>query len=268
MKTPGHKSTICINLLEPLQRYRVALKKRQQACLPKAAALHSFEVRHKEYRIALQALFLVCCFLSGLVDGYSADLKAAIDGLQRRYASVKTVTADFQQFYRAPGIEQVESGVFWMKKPGLMRWEYRIPESRLFIADGRESYLYEPQNRQVTVQSYDVSDTRDTPLGFLLGAGDIDRSFVSSWETALKPAVEGTLIIRMTPRKSDPYCSYLILEIDRQTYDLRRILIREPNGSTSEFLLTKMAVNVKVNDRDFQFKVPKGVEVIRLMNDR
>src|SRR5512136_131267 len=57
-----------------------------------------------------------------------ADVDSAVAGLQKRYASVETVTGSFRQTFRAPGIDQVESGVFRMKKPCMMRWEYRQPE--------------------------------------------------------------------------------------------------------------------------------------------
>ncbi len=45
---------------------------------------------------------------------------------------------------------------------------------------------------------------------------------------------------------------------------MRRIVIREQTGSVSEFLLTNLQTNVRVDNRQFEFKIPKGVEVIRL----
>jgi outer membrane lipoprotein carrier protein len=174
------------------------------------------------------------------------------------------VKADFQQTYRAPGVDQVESGVFWMKKPGLMRWEYRSPEVKLFIATGRETYLYLPDERQVMVSRFRTSELHSTPLQFLLGAGDIAGSFQASLETDIKPSLRGTILLRLTPRTPEPEYSYLMLELDTTTYDVRRIIIRERTGNTSEFLLTNMVTNLKVEDREFEFKIPKGVEIIHL----
>src|SRR5512144_410947 len=90
-------------------------------------------------------LLRVLCILSASGIAVSADpLTEAVLGIQKRYAAVDSLSADFQQKYRGPGIEQTESGVLWMKKPGLMRWEYAEPEKKLFIADGRETFLYTP----------------------------------------------------------------------------------------------------------------------------
>jgi outer membrane lipoprotein carrier protein len=207
--------------------------------------------------------FMLCSFVSA-VESYALDLDAVVAGLQRRYASVETVTGSFQQTYRAPGIDQVESGVFRMKRPGLMRWEYRQPEEKLFIADGREAFLYAPQDRQVTIQSFSAADMRDTPLEFLLGGADIKRNFAVSWESHLKPVAAQNALIRLSPRSSDGQYEFLVLEVDPNTFDLRRIVIREHSGNTSEFLLTNIILNAKMGNKEFQFKPPKGVEVVRL----
>jgi outer membrane lipoprotein carrier protein len=192
------------------------------------------------------------------------SVSAAVAGLQKRYSAVNTVTAEFRQSYRAPGVDQVESGVLWMKKPGLMRWEYRDPETKFFIADGHDTYLYMPEDRQVMVSRFSTSEMRSTPLQFLLGQGNIAASFGASLEAELKPKLQGTILLRLVPSAPELDYNYIVLELDALTYDVRRIVIREPTGSTSEFLLANLKTNVKVDDKQFRFKIPKGVEVIHL----
>jgi outer membrane lipoprotein carrier protein len=218
------------------------------------------------YRFAKCLLGILFCFLSSPVAD-AADAGKVVEGLERRYASVKTVAGTFRQTYRAPGIDQTESGGFWLKRPGFMRWEYRDPEEKLFVADGRESFLYVPLDRQVTVQPLRASDLRGMPLELLLGAGNIRQSFDVSWEGEFKPETERASLIRLTPRSSEAQYSFLVLELDGETYDVRRIVIRERTGNTSEFLLTDMQTNVRIENKKFQFKIPKGVEVIRLTSE-
>jgi outer membrane lipoprotein carrier protein len=205
--------------------------------------------------------------LPGIPGAYAQDVSAVMARLEQRYASVKTVTGSFQQTYRAPGIDQSESGVFWLKRPGLMRWEYRHPEEKLFIANQKESFLYVPFDRQVTVQDFNPSDLHGTPLELLLGAGNIQKSFTASWEADILPKTEKAFLIRLEPRSSGSAYSFLVLELDRETRDIRRIVIREKTGNTSEFLLTDMTTNVKIEDGKFQFKMPKGIEVVRLTGE-
>lgn len=195
------------------------------------------------------------------------NVSAIVAGIQRRYASVQTVKGSFRQNYRAPGIHQEESGEFWLKRPGLMRWEYREPLEQLFVADGRQAFLYVPEDRQVTVRPLTAADLRNTPLDLLLGTGKIEANFVVSPETQSKPKLEGTIVLRLTPRGQSDY-SFLLLEVDRQNFEIRRILIRESGGSTSEFHLSNMVLNARVDSKLFQFKTPKGVEEIRLDDGR
>ena len=198
------------------------------------------------------------------IEPAQQDLPAIVAGLQQRFAAVTTVTANFRQTYRAPGIEQTESGILYMKKPALMHWEYRDPEQKIFIADGRETYLYSPENRQVVVRRFSTHELLNTPLQFLLGHGDIMESFLVSWEGEIQSRIEATYLIRLEPRNPDAEYSDLVLECDEKTFDLRRLVIRERNGNTSEFLLTDLKTNVKINNQKFQFRIPKGVEVIRM----
>lgn len=177
---------------------------------------------------------------------------------------METASGSFRQTYRAPGMEQEEAGSFVLKKPGFMRWEYRVPEEKLFVADGRECFLFVPQDRQVTVYPLTASDVRSTPLAFLLGGGNIINNFSISSESEYRPVFDRTSLIRLKPLKHEEEYLFLVLELDVSSFDIRRVVIREHGGNTSEFFLTNVATNIKVNSRDFQFKPPKGVEVVRL----
>lgn len=225
-----------------------------------------------------QGLLLACtlAILTRLVypaaGGAAAEQSEAADpavdrmvaGLQQRYAGIRSLSADFVQTYRAPGIEQSESGTLWMKKPGLMRWEYRQPEEKLFVADGRETFLYTPEDRQVLVSRFTAEELQSTPLQFLLGRGRIRDSYEVSVEAESRPKLEGTVVLRLVPRSSDSSYSWIEIECDERSYELRRLTVREPSGNTSEFLLTNVSTNIRVDDRRFRFSIPEGVEVIRL----
>jgi outer membrane lipoprotein carrier protein len=193
-----------------------------------------------------------------------ADLKATIAALQQRYATVDSIRADFSQTYRAPGIDETESGTLYMKKPGLMRWEYRHPEIKLFVADGRDTYLYTPEDRQVLVQRFTAADLHSTPLEFLLGRGDILRSFDASWEPDAGSKAAGFISLRLVPRSAQADYAYLVLDCDPGSYDISRIVIHELGGNTSQFVLSNVKTNIKIDSKQFEFKIPKGVEVVHL----
>jgi outer membrane lipoprotein carrier protein len=194
----------------------------------------------------------------------NAKVETVLSGLQQRYAGIHTVTANFRQLYHAPGIEMLESGVLWMKKPGLMRWEYSDPEAKLFVADGHEMYLYTPEDRQVVVSRLTERDLRSTPLQFLLGQGNLERDFYSSLEDKLNHTFPDTVMLRLVPRSSERDYDYVVLEVDGKTFAIRRIVIVEKTGNTSEFILGNVETNVKIDNKQFQFKIPRGAEVMKM----
>jgi len=195
---------------------------------------------------------------------FPSDAESALAEMQRRYSSVDTISGSFTLTnYPIPGVEQVEKGVFWLKKPALMRWEYSYPEEALFVADGKESFIFDPQNNQVTVQSLTTEELLSTPLNLLLGAGDIEKSFLVEPEDAFKPSVEGNQIIRLKPRSETDY-SLLILEIDDETSDLVRLIIQEQDENTREYLFTDLKLDDKVSKEKFKFIIPEDAEVHRM----
>ena len=215
------------------------------------------------------SLFVFLCCIDCHGWSYALDLDNVVEGFRQRYAAVETVRGNFQHHYQAlaQGIDQTESGLFWFKKPILMRWECRQPEEKLFVVDGHESFHYVRLDYQVYVEPFTTEDLRNTPLELLLGTADIRKSYTFSWEVSVLPKYQHTCMIRLTARKPEPGYSFLVLELDQETWDLRRLLIRETTGNTSEFLFTNVETNVKIENSKFRFKTPKGVDVVQLTDD-
>ncbi len=225
-----------------------------------------FKLRLLRRLTIIPKLFALVAALPAMVPCLPAqnDLGAAIAAIQRRYATVQSIRADFTQTYHAPGMDQTESGVVIMQKPGLMRWEYRTPEVKLFIADGHDTYLYTPGDRQVLVRRFTLEDLRSTPIQLVLGQGDIRRNYGVSWEPGSAAGAGGVVQLRLTPRAGSLDYAYVVLECAEGSYDLRRIVIREVTGNTSEFQFANLRTNVKLDSQQFRFRIPKGVEVVHL----
>jgi len=219
-------------------------------------------------RSALLVAALLLSATAARLQVGAADSETSLDALERRYRAVVSFTATFTQTYRAPGIETVESGVVAMKRPALMRWEYRRPESKLFVADGKKTYLYSPADRQVMVARFSERELRSTPLEFLLGGAGLVRGFRPTAERELQPKLEGTSMLRLEPRSPQSEYDSIVLEFDSRTFEIRRLVVREATGGSSDFLFSDTATNVRLDDRQFQFHMPKGVEVIELDEGR
>src|SRR4029077_634755 len=114
--------------------------------------------------------------------------------IEARHRGVRDLTARFVQTYRsgALGREVVEKGVLSLKPPSRMRWEYRDPEKKTFVSDGKTSYFYVPADRQVIRR--EQADARDPPALLLSGHADI----LATFEVALETGSAGLQRLRLT----------------------------------------------------------------------
>jgi outer membrane lipoprotein carrier protein len=177
--------------------------------------------------------------------------------IEARHRGVRDLTARFVQTYRsgALGREVVEKGVLSLKPPSRMRWEYRDPEKKTFVSDGKTSFFYVPADRQVIRR--ETSDARDLPAMLLSGHADI----VGTFEVALETGPAGLQRLRLTPRKPEPEIEQLYVDVDAGDR-IRAILVLDAQGNRSQFAFDDIRENVGLDDRLFRFEVPRGVEVI------
>ncbi len=208
-------------------------------------------------RFAQVATFVLA--MSGMLIAQAPD--ELIAQLQQKYEALESFSADFEQMFQGGGVQLRESGVVKMKKPGKMYWEYQRPTTKLFIADGKKSYFYLPQDNQVIVSDLDL-DNASTPLLFLVGKGKIQEDFQVELEEAEKPLQAENLLVRLTPKQPQGGYSHLMLEIDPSTYLIYRLIVIEPIGNRNEYIMKNFRENIRISDRQFRFELPKDVEVL------
>ena len=192
----------------------------------------------------------------------ATSLNGLVDGVERSFATMKDFSADFVQILQDPlNQKQQEAGHLYLMRPRMMRWEYRNPEEKLFVSDSRNVYMYVPADRQVNKEA--VSSTFDDrmPLMFLLGRADLRNEFTRFELLNTKPFLEGTRVLRMYPRRKTDLTE-VIMEVDPQNMQVRRLLLGHSDGSRSEFIFSNIRINTGLKASQFEFKVPAGVQVV------
>ena len=189
------------------------------------------------------------------------DPAALARALQARYQNVRDFTADFVQSYRGGVLrtETRERGTVAVKKPGRMRWIYTSPERKEFISDGQKLYSYIPEDRQVMVSDVPAGNEAPTPVLFLAGKGDLVKDFTAA--SAPSP-VGGAVGLKLTPRRSEPEYEYLIVAVDPATLQIRALTTRDRQGGESTLRFENLQENKGIPDKDFAFRIPRGVDVI------
>ena len=181
--------------------------------------------------------------------------------LQDRYQNVRDFTADFVQTYRGGVLrtETRERGTVAVKKPGLMRWIYTNPERKEFVSDGQKMYSYIPEDRQVVVSNVPTDSEAPTPVLFLAGKGNLVKDFTAS---QAESPVAGAVAVKLTPRRNEPEYEYLIVAVDPASLQIRALTTRDRQGGESTLRFENLKENKGISDKDFAFRIPRGVDVI------
>jgi len=186
--------------------------------------------------------------------------EAVAQALQKRYEGIRDFSADFVHTYRGGVLktETREQGTVSVKKPGKMRWIYVKPERKEFVSDGKKVYSFIPEDKQVIMANVPAEDAT-SPAMFLAGKGDIVRDFASTFE-GNPPA--GAISLKLAPKKNEPEYEYLVVTVDAKTLQLRGLTTKDRQGGLSTLIFSNLKENTGISDKEFEFRVPRGVDVI------
>lgn len=207
----------------------------------------------------MRAALLACLVLAAAGADGSDSARGLVRAIEEHHARLGDMVARFEQSYRSGmlGREIVERGVVSIKRPGRMRWEYKDPEPKLFVSDGRSFYFYVPADKQVIVSEQDPKHSLAARL--LSGQGGLSEEFEATLETPLE---EGVMRLKLVPKQPQA-------DVERATIDaepggrIRSILLEDPQGNRTRFRFEAVRENTGLEERLFRFAVPKGVEVVR-----
>jgi outer membrane lipoprotein carrier protein len=201
-----------------------------------------------------------------LIPVYAAEPTPSelAQALQRKYDTIKDFSADFVHVYQGGVLRKqlTEKGRLLVKKPGKMRWTYSAPDDKLFVSDGTKIYSYIPQDKQVIVASVPADDQASTPTLFLAGKGNLARDFSATSGEVPAGMPAGTKALKLVPKTTQRDYDWLILAVDPSTLQIRGLVTVDAQGGKSSFSFTNLKENIGLADKDFTFKIPRGVDVV------
>src|ERR1700719_4201278 len=180
--------------------------------------------------------FAIWLLLSGEPSAFALpNVNTVARQVDDRYNHLQTLAADFTEIYQGSGMERTESGRLWLKKPGKMRWEYRSPEEKLFVGDGRDGWLYLPAAKQVRKSSMKKLDDLRSPLAFLLGKTKLEKELSAlSFAPDMQTWQPDDVILRGVPRGMEDTVRQVVLEITPE-HRIARLLLYGEDDSITEY---------------------------------
>lgn len=199
--------------------------------------------------------FVLLCFLC---FGLPVHAQTAKDQLLQFGKGLVSASTTFRQVVTGPNGEKLQSsqGLLEMRSPDKFRWEYTAPVKQLIIADGSNILVYEPDLKQLTVKKQDALN-QDNPLSALGRPELLERHYTIS---AL-PSRQGLNWLQMKPKSADnsPF-NEAWLGFDAG--GLRSMRLFDALGQVSEFTFGSWQRNIKISPKRFEFKAPKGVDIV------
>jgi outer membrane lipoprotein carrier protein len=178
--------------------------------------------------------------------------------IENRYNHAQSLKLDFSETYAGTKSSvQSESGVLWLRKPGRMRWDYTSPPGKLFISDGKDVFMYTPDDRRAEKSKLKVSEDMRAPLAFLLGKLDFAKEFKS-----FQTRVEGSGTWIAAEPKSDNLAYSRVEFLATPEGEIRRVRITGQDQSKLDFTFSNEQLNAPVAPSLFTFRAPPGVQVI------
>jgi outer membrane lipoprotein carrier protein len=211
--------------------------------------------------LVLAILLALTSATAPVADQTAPELATA---LQKKIDGIKDFSADFTHTYEGGVLRKqiTERGHLLVKKPGKMRWDYAAPEQKQFVSDGLKMYSYIPEDKQVIVSSVPSDGEATTPALFLAGKGSLTRDFTPSLVDAPAGMPAGTRGLKLVPKLHQPDYDWLILLVDPATLAIRGLQTVDGQGGKSSFSFVNLKENVGLADKDFAFKIPRGVDVV------
>jgi outer membrane lipoprotein carrier protein len=222
----------------------------------------------------LRALVLICLLGFTLPETivWAASVSAGEDlvgKVDARYAQTQDLQADFTQETILEGFTTgfTSSGRLYLKKPGLLRWDYLQPSEEQIYVDGDQVMMYVPEHQQVVKGVLTQMAASKGPLILLQGVGKLSQQF-----TILEPAdgskdkgeLPSLTLIPKPAGNEAPTIKKIVLKLFPDSYLIQTITLFEMSGNISRVMFDHIQVNKGISSRLLKFEVPPDVVVVEL----
>lgn len=182
--------------------------------------------------------------------------------LENRLKSITTLRADFRQFYYSNSSPEpmTGQGQVFIRRPNRMRWEYSTPEKQIFLLKDNNFWLYFPEDKQLIKNAAQSEVLESEVLGLLSGNFSLSERYRIEFNPFPSDR-KNVYQLRLQPGEEGQF-SYILLEIDRQTWLITKAVFFEPAGGKLEYHFSRMVTGRKIPEEIFDLRLPPDCEII------
>lgn len=193
----------------------------------------------------------------------AVPIAQTVQRMQRLYNKTRDLKGKFKQVYTDTLYDRRRTsyGYVYVKKPGMMRWNYVQPERKAFISDGKVLWIWEPEDKQAFRNPLNAS-TLSTGLTFLLGAGDLRKEFKISHAPAdAQIGAAGQVVLKLVPRRPTAQYDYLLFALRPADHVVTESMVVTKHA-TNHLVFSELVFDSGVGAARFEFRPPADTRVI------
>ena len=219
------------------------------------------------YLLLRLIVFSALVVLGHGVGALASNVDDVVGRVDDRYAKTQDLQGTFTQETIIEGFETgfKSTGRFYLKKPGLLRWDYLEPSKEHIYVDGDEVMMYVPEHQQVVKGTLTQISASKGPLALLLGVGKLSKQFtvLESAEASSdsKKIPDLTLIPKPDGDKA-PTIKKILLQLFTDSYLIQAITIFETSGNISRVHFDHIQANQGLATNLLKFTLPPDVVVV------
>lgn len=181
-----------------------------------------------------------------------------IDGSQ-------SLSGEFEQIVYSNRGEDVSSGSFRLKRPGMFDWQYTQPSEQRIISNGTKVYHYDQDLEQITIRPRNEL-AGDVAMNLLVGEKALQQSFSVSEQPAskapprLRNNESGLTYYELKPKNSSDEIDQVWVVMHNGA--IAAVYVDTGVGQQSLIVLRNVKRNANIATSTFDFTPPAGVDVI------
>ena len=182
--------------------------------------------------------------------------------IEKRYASTG-FSAVFSQQSKLKALDMTDTatGTILVKRPGMMRWEYEKPNRHMIITDGEDLWLYRPDDNQVMTGKAPDFFKDGKGAGFLSDLKLLRKTFTVTLE---KSGPDNEYLLKLVPMEKIFDISLLYLLISKENYNIIQIITYNSYDDETRIELSDIEFKDKIDNANFRFQIPEGVDILQL----
>lgn len=206
----------------------------------------------KNFYITFLPLLLVLFFS---LDAAAANVDDTVALIQNKYAGISDIKGSFLQKSYIKDLEEKQeySGVFFIKKPSKMMWEYSAPRDEKVLINDLDTIIYKKSLNQVIRTKFTKESYSQVPIALLASLDNIRDDFDITMP-------EGNAL-QLVPKRKIGFIKTLVLETTDGDFPIKMFTIFDTYGNIIMIELNNVRINPGLDDSVFSFTVPPDAEV-------